>query len=179
MFNFYSCYQRKNPHAAIAAFRSAAEQISSLRLVVKTQNGSKMPSEFAELKELLRDIPNAILIDDSFSRQQTWDLESCCDMLLSLHRAEGFGLGPAEMMLLGKPVIATGWSASPIRTQPPPRTSSTLHPRPLLGRSGRRTRRMVSRTRCTRPRSRTTNRQSCKTHNSNITITVCHWQTSC
>lgn len=112
MFNFYSCYQRKNPHAAIAAFRSAAEQIPSLGLVVKTQNGSKMPSEFAELKELMRDIPNAILIDDSFSRQQTWDLESCCDMLLSLHRAEGFGLGPAEMMLLGKPVIATGWSAN-------------------------------------------------------------------
>ena len=112
MFNFYSRYQRKNPQAAIAAFRSAAEQIPSLGLVVKTQNGSKMPSEFAELKELLRDIPNAILIDDSFSRQQTWDLESCCDMLLSLHRAEGFGLGPAEMMLLGKPVIATGWSAN-------------------------------------------------------------------
>jgi glycosyltransferase involved in cell wall biosynthesis len=29
-----------------------------------------------------------------------------------LHRAEGFGLAPAEMMYLGKPVIATGWSAN-------------------------------------------------------------------
>ena len=112
MFNFYSCYQRKNPHSAIAAFRSALKQHPSLGLVVKTQNGSKMPSEFAELKELIRDIPNAILIDETFSRQQTWDLESCCDILLSLHRAEGFGLGPAEMMLLGKPVVATGWSAN-------------------------------------------------------------------
>ena len=45
-------------------------------------------------------------------RQQTWDLEACCDILLSLHRAEGFGLGPAEMMYLGKPVVATGWSAN-------------------------------------------------------------------
>ncbi len=41
-----------------------------------------------------------------------WDLQSCCDILLSLHRAEGFGLGPAEMMFLGKPVVATGWSAT-------------------------------------------------------------------
>ena len=31
-----------------------------------------------------------------------------CDVRL----AEGFGLGPAEMMYLGKPVIATGWSAN-------------------------------------------------------------------
>src|SRR5947209_20086958 len=33
-------------------------------------------------------------------------------MLVSLHRAEGFGLAPAEMMSLGKPVVATGWSAN-------------------------------------------------------------------
>jgi glycosyltransferase involved in cell wall biosynthesis len=32
--------------------------------------------------------------------------------LLSLHRAEGFGLAPAEMMRLGKAVVATGWSAN-------------------------------------------------------------------
>ena len=32
--------------------------------------------------------------------------------MLSLHRAEGFGLVLAEAMLLGKPVIATGWSGN-------------------------------------------------------------------
>lgn len=31
-------------------------------------------------------------------------------MLVSLHRAEGFGLTPAEAMALGTPVLATGFS---------------------------------------------------------------------
>ena len=57
-------------------------------------------------------MPHVIFIDEFFTRQQTWDLQACCDILISLHRAEGFGLAPAEMMFLGKPVIATGWSAN-------------------------------------------------------------------
>jgi glycosyltransferase involved in cell wall biosynthesis len=32
------------------------------------------------------------------------------DVLVSLHRAEGFGLTPAEAMALGTPVLATAWS---------------------------------------------------------------------
>jgi glycosyltransferase involved in cell wall biosynthesis len=32
--------------------------------------------------------------------------------VLSLHRGEGFGLVLAEAMLLGKPVVATGWSGN-------------------------------------------------------------------
>jgi glycosyltransferase involved in cell wall biosynthesis len=34
------------------------------------------------------------------------------DCFVSLHRAEGFGLGLAEAMLLGKPVIATRYSGN-------------------------------------------------------------------
>jgi glycosyltransferase involved in cell wall biosynthesis len=34
------------------------------------------------------------------------------DIVLSLHRSEGFGLVLAEAMLLGRPVIATGWSGN-------------------------------------------------------------------
>ena len=34
------------------------------------------------------------------------------DVFVSLHRAEGFGLGMAEAMLNGTPCIATNWSAN-------------------------------------------------------------------
>lgn len=39
-------------------------------------------------------------------------LTAASDIVLSLHRSEGFGLVPAEAMLLGRPVIATGWSGN-------------------------------------------------------------------
>ena len=39
-------------------------------------------------------------------------LLASCDAYVSLHRAEGFGMGLAEAMALGKPVIATGYSGN-------------------------------------------------------------------
>ena len=39
-------------------------------------------------------------------------LMACCDCYVSLHRSEGFGRGPAEAMLLGKPVILTDYSGT-------------------------------------------------------------------
>jgi glycosyltransferase involved in cell wall biosynthesis len=39
-------------------------------------------------------------------------LVEASDVIVSLHRSEGFGLVPAEAMYLGKPVIATGWSGN-------------------------------------------------------------------
>ena len=112
MYDFHSYQQRKNPQAAIAAFRQAQAGRSDCALVVKTINGEHHPEAQAELRASLADLPGTVLIDQFLTRQQVWDLQSCCDMLISLHRAEGFGLAPAEMMYLGKPVVATGWSAN-------------------------------------------------------------------
>ncbi|MBC7414171.1 MAG: glycosyltransferase family 4 protein, partial [Herminiimonas sp.] len=112
MYDFHSYQYRKNPQAAIAAFRQAAAGRSDAVLVVKTINGHHHPAAAAELESHLAGLPGTIVIQDFLTRQQTWDLQSCCDLLISLHRAEGFGLAPAEMMALGKPVVATGWSAN-------------------------------------------------------------------
>lgn len=112
MYDFHSFQERKNPRAAIAAFRAAKAAEPSLGLVIKTINAREHHRERQELEETLRDVPDVTFIDAALTRQQAWDLESCCDILLSLHRAEGFGLILAEMMLLGKPVVATGWSAN-------------------------------------------------------------------
>ena len=112
MYDFHSYQYRKNPQAAIAAYRVAVQSHPGLTLVVKTINSQHHPDAFAQLKASVQDLPHVVFINDFLTRQQTWDLQHCCDILLSLHRAEGFGLAPAEMMYLGKPVVATGWSAN-------------------------------------------------------------------
>ena len=112
MYDFHSYQYRKNPQAAIAAFRQAAGDRPDTALVIKTINGHHYAPARQRLQESVRDLPNVIFIDEFLTRQQTWDLQAHCDIFLSLHRAEGFGLAPAEMMYLGKPVIATGWSAN-------------------------------------------------------------------
>jgi hypothetical protein len=45
-------------------------------------------------------------------RARAYGLTAMADCFVSLHRSEGFGLGLAEAMLLGKPVIATGYSGT-------------------------------------------------------------------
>jgi glycosyltransferase involved in cell wall biosynthesis len=112
MYDFHSYQHRKNPQAAIAAFRRATVGRDDAALVVKTINGQHHPEAVAELRAHLSDLPGTVMIEEFLTRQQVWDLQSLCDMLVSLHRAEGFGLAPAEMMYLGKPVVATGWSAN-------------------------------------------------------------------
>ncbi len=112
MYDFHSYQQRKNPQAAIAAFRQAAAHRTDVALVIKTINSQHHADTRQALQASVSDLPHVIFIDEFLTRQQTWDLQACCDILLSLHRAEGFGLAPAEMMHLGKPVIATGWSAN-------------------------------------------------------------------
>jgi glycosyltransferase involved in cell wall biosynthesis len=112
MYDFHSYQYRKNPQAALTAYRQAAAQRSDVALVIKTINGQHHTQASLALQASVADLRNIIFIDEFFTRQQTWDLQACCDVLLSLHRAEGFGLVPAEMMYLGKPVIATGWSAN-------------------------------------------------------------------
>lgn len=112
MYDFHSYQHRKNPQAALAAFRQAAGHRTDAVLVIKTINGQHHQPAREALKDSVSDMPQVIFIDEFFTRQQTWDLQACCDILISLHRAEGFGLAPAEMMFLGKPVIATGWSAN-------------------------------------------------------------------
>ena len=66
----------------------------------------------AELKQRLSRFENVFWIDETLSRQEVYDLQSVCDCYVSLHRSEGFGLGPGESMFLGKPVIATNWSGN-------------------------------------------------------------------
>ena len=51
------------------------------------------------------------IITEYLSHSELYGLTAACDVYISLHKGEGFGIGMAEAMLMGKPVIATNWSA--------------------------------------------------------------------
>jgi glycosyltransferase involved in cell wall biosynthesis len=53
-----------------------------------------------------------VLIDGYLPEEQRGTLLAHADCYVSLHRSEGFGLGLAESMALGTPVIATGYSGN-------------------------------------------------------------------
>jgi len=112
LFDLNSYAARKNPHAVIDAFRRSGLAHGGAALVIKVQNAEANPEDFAALAEDIRDLEGTVMITDTLSRAGVYELESACDCFVSLHRSEGFGLVVAECMYLGKPVIATDWSAT-------------------------------------------------------------------
>jgi glycosyltransferase involved in cell wall biosynthesis len=112
MFDFDSFVERKNPAAAIEAFRRAFPRDERVSLLIKTTSGSRHPAAFSALQSLVAGVPHVHLADGTLPRAQVNGLIAGCNAIVSLHRAEGFGLILAEAMALGKPVIATGWSGN-------------------------------------------------------------------
>jgi glycosyltransferase involved in cell wall biosynthesis len=106
---------RKNPYAIIDAFTKAFKESTSAHLVIKLNNtkvdGVENPI-VKTLKEYVEVLPQVLLIEDIFTYQEVLSLYASCDVFVSLHRAEGLGLGLMESMALGKAVIATAWSGN-------------------------------------------------------------------
>lgn len=111
-FDFLSFKERKNPRAAIAAFRQAFPRRGEAGLVLKCQNGAMVPDQLAAFESEIGDNPDVFTINQTLSRGDTLGLIAATDAVVSLHRSEGLGLLIAEAMLLGKPVIATDYSGS-------------------------------------------------------------------
>ncbi|HSX59916.1 MAG TPA: glycosyltransferase [Tahibacter sp.] len=112
-FDFNSWITRKNPQAAIAAFRAAfPPQRRDVRLLLKTINGHRLPGALRALHDAAAGDERIEVRDGFLDRDGMWALQAGCDVYLSLHRSEGFGLGLAECMALGKPVVATAYSGN-------------------------------------------------------------------
>jgi glycosyltransferase involved in cell wall biosynthesis len=111
-FSLASSFARKNPLGAIAAFRAAFGTASDRILLLKVGNPEHFPADFAAIHAAIAGAPNIRLETRTLPAADSHALTACADIVLSLHRAEGFGLVPAEAMLLGIPVVATGWSGN-------------------------------------------------------------------
>lgn len=113
MFDFNSFIARKNPQAAIAAFKSAfPDPDGPERMIVKSLNAHAHPASLQDIQQQIGDDDRFVLLDGAFSRAEVCGLIAAVDCFVSLHRAEGFGRVIAEAMLLRTPVVATNWSGS-------------------------------------------------------------------
>ena len=83
-----------------------------VQLIIKSSNGHRYPELFLGLLKAASADPRIILRDEVIDGRHLHALQRCADAYVSFHRAEGFGLGMAECMRLGKPVVATAWSGN-------------------------------------------------------------------
>jgi len=107
-----SSFARKNPLAAIHAFRRAFGDARDRVLVIKLVAAGATEWAQRALGEAIAGASNIRLIDSMLPEADMLGLMAASDIVISLHRSEGFGLVPAQAMSLGKPVIATGWSGN-------------------------------------------------------------------
>ena len=116
LFTFdFGSFKRKNPLAVIKAFAKAFANISDAKLVFKTMGAKTHQKEVEIVKceaSRLGVEHKFTMITEYLSHSDLYSLTAACDVYISLHKGEGFGLGMAEAMLFGKPVVATGWSAN-------------------------------------------------------------------
>ena len=111
VFDFNSVMTRKNPLGLVEAFRHAfPDRRDGVSLVLKTINGEQHADALELLRDATTDRDDIFLIDGYLDPSLKDVLIASCDCYVSLHRSEGFGITLAEAMLLGRPVIGTGYS---------------------------------------------------------------------
>lgn len=114
-FDLNSSIIRKNPYAVITAFKDAISRYPDCYLVLKISGGNNFPHEYEKLQQFLIEenlLQRVLLNESNLSRINMLNLINTCDVYMSLHRAEGLGLGMLEAMWLGKVVIATNYGGN-------------------------------------------------------------------
>ena len=112
IFNMASSFERKNVLGAIAAFKLAFGDNPWSQLFVKCTNADAYADGAKLLREACRGSANVTLHVGLMTATEMADLYDRADVLISLHRSEGFGLTVAEAMLAGLAVVATNWSGN-------------------------------------------------------------------
>ncbi|MCK0207600.1 glycosyltransferase [Starkeya koreensis] len=113
-FDYYSSPHRKNPLALLWAFRQAFPiGTEKVGLVLKSIGpAAAYPDVQQEIEAALAADPRILRLDGSLGREDMLGLIGAADAYVSLHRSEGFGIGMAEAMMMGKIVIGTDFAGS-------------------------------------------------------------------
>ncbi len=112
VFNFamLSGLERKNPLAAIAAFKLAFGHDPRALLLLRCLDSESYPEGAERVRQAIAGWSNIRLLTSIAQSMRT--TIAAADVYLSLHRSEGFGLTLLEAMAAQTPVIATGWSGN-------------------------------------------------------------------
>ncbi len=116
-FDSFSFIQRKNPIGTLKAFAKAFDGVDDVRLVIKTQNRTKVTDPvqqkiWEQVDTLLAGDDRIVILDETLVYDDLLRLKKGSDCYISLHKSEGWGFGMIEAMNLGVPVVATGYSGN-------------------------------------------------------------------
>lgn len=107
-FDGNSFASRKNPLGVLEAFQRAFKTSDQhVGLVIKCMRSYPHNSMWQQIKAAAHHDKRIYVIDEILDKVDVLELYRACDCFVSLHRAEGFGRGIAEALLLGLEVIAT------------------------------------------------------------------------
>ena len=113
IFDFNSHVARKNPQAAVEAFKIAFPVGNKeVGLVLKVMNSDPTNIMWNDFLNSCSKDQRIFILDRTMNRPEILALMGLCDCYISTHRAEGFGRTIAENLLLGKPTIATNYSGN-------------------------------------------------------------------
>lgn len=113
MGDLRSSATRKNLIGAIEIYKRAfPAPARGSRLILKVQSQDAHPRFRSAAGLAAAGRPDILFFTDDLSQPEMARLIASCDVLLSPHRSEGFGLPLAEAFLAGVPALATGWSGN-------------------------------------------------------------------
>jgi glycosyltransferase involved in cell wall biosynthesis len=108
-----SSIDRKNLLGSIAIYvRAFPVPDQHTFLVIKTQADEEYPQFKGSARRIIGDRTDIVFLSGVLPHHKVYSLIASCDLVLSPHRSEGFGLTLAEAFLLGVPALATGWSGN-------------------------------------------------------------------
>ncbi|MBD8621588.1 glycosyltransferase [Pseudomonas sp. CFBP 13727] len=112
-FDGNSSFRRKNPIAILAAFKEAfPENRKNVALVIKCMRADSESASWRQVQNAAKRDDRIVIINEVMTKPQVIALYNACDCFVSLHRAEGFGRGIAEALLLGLDVVATNYGGN-------------------------------------------------------------------